>query len=1613
MKNNHLYKKTVCLLFVVWSFMGYSQLINTSTSLPVDQLVLQSLGNDCVEITNVTSNMNGSVDGLNSFGSFTQGASSFPFSSGFFLSTGNGNRIGNTSITTDLSDGTTAWTGDSDLENTFGISNTVNATVIEFDLISTANMISFNYILASEEYQQNFPCNVGDGFALLLRPQGGTYQNIAVLPNSSTAVGIDTVHPEVVGQCLAENENFFAGQSLGDTNFEGRTVELTAAAAVIPNTVYHLKMVIADQSSFDPTAYDSAIFIEAGSLRAEVDLGPDLFPCVDATLDADIGNNIATYKWFRNNTELIGEVNSTILADVTGNYRVEITVALTGTNCIITDDVVVTIDPNQLNITIANQSLCDDASADGFETFDLQAIGSNALNQLPTGNYDYEFYMDQNDAQSNVNELANMYTNQSNPQTVFIRINDLNTGCQSIRPVVLEVNEVLVATDYTFTTCDEDVDGITTIDLSQFNTEVTSSVTNVNISYHSSANAAINNIGILSNSYTNGANPDTVYARITSTLSNCFATSEVTINIVIPPLLNSSLEEIDACDSDGDGFATFDITSVLPDFTTTASDYNITYHLSEFDAVDNLNPISNPTSFDNTIPRIQSVFIRFESIATGCIATGNVVLYTNLLLDRTNIQNVQICDDISNDGFETFGFDLIAIDFINGLENVDIEFFETEVDQMGDVNQIDPTIGYTNLTNPQTIYIRINSPTCTEFSDFEISVVPFFQSGVIMDQTYCDEDQDLITTVPLNEFDNAVRGSFGNDHAVLYYLTQTDADNRANPITTITNTVNPFTVFAELIAPTGCSDNQELQITILPAPVSGTPIGFIICDNDQDGFSVINLTSQESQITTDVDRAITYHNSFSDAEIGVNPINNSTSYNAQTETIFVRVEDLNNGCETVVQQSIIVNTLPLFTNITTYQLCEADGNEIEDFFLFTKDTEILNGQTGKSTSYYRSFTDADTSTNPINKFNAFQNTSNPQTIWVRVENDSDSSCYGVDSFLLQVDESPVYNIPADLRICDDDNDGISTFDLQQSIDMIRSGITANLTVSFHESALQANLNNNPLPLIFTNTTNPQTIYARIGNDVSCYEVEEILFNVIDSPLTNTVTPSTSCDVDLDGSTAFDLTSREADLVGTRPFNSTLSWHTSLIDAQNDVNPISNETGFINTMNPQIVYLRFFNTVSRCYDVGNLELIVNLPPQLNSVNDLLVCDNPLQTASLNEVIPQFIDPLPTGFLTSFYGTNQDAIDQTNQLSSDFNYTANNTNLFIRVENSNTSCFSISNFNLRIQAAPQIATPGSYELRACDTDFDDQHSFDLSINDSIILNGLDPSMHTVQYFTTLSDAENDSNQLSSNTVSVTVQDTYYVRVTNIALGCFSIGEFEVIVDPLPIVLVDLEYVICNNGFVTVDAFSEASGESYLWSTGEISSTIDINVPGNYSVQVTSSRGCASNPMNFTVIASQTPMVEFVASTNFGDPNTITVTVNGTGDYQYVLDNGAPQTSNIFIDVPRGYHEVSVIDLNGCTPSPPQLVLIIDYPRFFTPNNDGFNDTWYVDQIDTFDSATFSIFDRYGKLLKSYGKDFNGWDGLYNGNPMPSSDYWFLLEIKDSRGDIEVKGHFSLKR
>ena len=93
-------------------------------------------------------------------------------------------------------------------------------------------------------------------------------------------------------------------------------------------------------------------------------------------------------------------------------------------------------------------------------------------------------------------------------------------------------------------------------------------------------------------------------------------------------------------------------------------------------------------------------------------------------------------------------------------------------------------------------------------------------------------------------------------------------------------------------------------------------------------------------------------------------------------------------------------------------------------------------------------------------------------------------------------------------------------------------------------------------------------------------------------------------------------------------------------------------------------------------------------------------------------------------------------------------------------------------------------------------------------------------------------------------------------------------------------------------------------------------------------------------------------------------------------------------------------------------------MDYPHYFTPNGDGYNETWQIYGISDQPDAVIYIFDRYGKLIKQLSPMGEGWDGTYNGNPLPTSDYWFTVEYREPGTSQETakkqfRAHFTLKR
>lgn len=271
--------------------------------------------------------------------------------------------------------------------------------------------------------------------------------------------------------------------------------------------------------------------------------------------------------------------------------------------------------------------------------------------------------------------------------------------------------------------------------------------------------------------------------------------------------------------------------------------------------------------------------------------------------------------------------------------------------------------------------------------------------------------------------------------------------------------------------------------------------------------------------------------------------------------------------------------------------------------------------------------------------------------------------------------------------------------------------------------------------------------------------------------------------------------------------------------------------------------------------------------------------------------------------------------------------------------------------------------------------------------------------------------------------------YTLVVYLTPNCPSLpGSVSIVVNPLPTPMLQNGHICIDSVTNTVinlyvlDAILGDSAYTYEWFlisgatytpiTGANLSTYAVDTAGFYGVRATSNTtGCASDIVTATVILSPTPnKIDVIVSEYFSDEQTITVNVFPTGDYQYQMDNGAPQSANVFMNVASGAHQIVIKSECGTFD---KEVIIMDYPKYFTPNGDGYNETWNIFDLNTQANAKIYIFDRFGKLLKEISPSGTGWDGTYNQNSLPSTDYWFIVHYAENNMDKVFKSHFALKR
>jgi trimeric autotransporter adhesin len=451
------------------------------------------------------------------------------------------------------------------------------------------------------------------------------------------------------------------------------------------------------------------------------------------------------------------------------------------------------------------------------------------------------------------------------------------------------------------------------------------------------------------------------------------------------------------------------------------------------------------------------------------------------------------------------------------------------------------------------------------------------------------------------------------------------------------------------------------------------------------------------------------------------------------------------------------------------------------------------------------------------------------------------------------------------------------------------------------------------------------------------------------------------------------------------------------------------------------------------------------PTLNSPITIVQCDDDTDGISSFNITEKnnFISTNSSNesftYYTSLAGANTK--DVTTLIQNPIAFTSANNTIWSRVENSN-GCFSVAQLNL-IVSTTQINSTFKKILEVCDDyidtandDKDGIATFDLTAITTDIQNLLPPpyTNYTIKFYNNDTDALAETNTIQNPSVyrnTTPNQQAIWVRIeSNFDNACFGLGPYlKIQVNPKPNVDINsnqnANQLVCSNlpsFFVTLDAGiidnTPINDYNYIWFKNgtiipnENNYTLDVNEEGIYSVIVTTDKGC-DRTRNITVTASDIAHLNSVTISDLSDSNTVTVNITGQGDYEYSIDapSNAFQNSNYFENVAPGIHDIYVNDKNGCG-TLKKTIAVLGIPKFFTPNNDGYNDYWNIKGADdTFNAnAQIFIFDRYGKLIKQVRASGNGWDGTFIGNPMPSDDYWYTIKLEDGR---EAKGHFSLKR
>ncbi len=600
----------------------------------------------------------------------------------------------------------------------------------------------------------------------------------------------------------------------------------------------------------------------------------------------------------------------------------------------------------------------------------------------------------------------------------------------------------------------------------------------------------------------------------------------------------------------------------------------------------------------------------------------------------------------------------------------------------------------------------------------------------------------------------------------------------------------------------------------------------------------------------------------------------------------------------------------------------------------------------------------------------------------------------------------------------------------------------------------------PNPLAFNSATG-NTVWARIVNSNGCFNVCRInLVSSVTSIPGGYTKTLYKCDDfldatnnDYDGVSWFNFSNTKAEITGLLPlgiYNIKYYKNEADFNAETDAagNSLEISQNITDTQsifyyrnigypNTQTIWVRVESAVlNTCFGFGKINLVVEKLPIAFPATITRQCDDNPNDAVVqhafdtSSVLTNVLNGQSTANVNVTYfdaGNNPITTGSPNNLPNPFTTQTQLIKVLVTNKNGNDpngKCFDETYIQFTVDKKP-IANPVTI-AKECDVDITDSlinYNFNTSNISATILGSQSPADFVIAYF-----AEDGSplNPLPNPFLTAT-QKVKAVITNPLNPTCFDQTFIQFTVNELPYVDQNTDptyYCSGTSSTITLNAGLIAGNQldyDYQWYKdgvilpGETNYTLDVNSNGIFTTTVTDKiTGCSRTRTNTIIFSQQAKITNIEITDLFDANNTVVVTASGLGSYDFSIDepNGPFQPTGIFTNVESGFHIVYVHDKNGCDITSQEIAVLGVMP-VFTPNGDSFNDLWKIRGV----NAKFNkksevfIYDRHGKLLYQITNGQSpGWDGTFNGEPMPADDYWFTLTVADGRS---LKGHFALKR